>query len=76
MGGAGRRGAGRRAEPRAGPGMAPVAAALQRFLRGEAKEVEITAAPPQPLPLGQLPLALLGGMAALQRQLGLTAAAR
>jgi hypothetical protein len=57
-------------------GLGPIVATLQRFLRGEAKEVEIIVAPPQPLPLGQLPLALLAGPAALQRQLGLSAAAK
>ncbi|MDO9713538.1 hypothetical protein [Paracraurococcus lichenis] len=55
---------------------APVAAALQRFLRGEAKEVEISARPPQPLPLGQVPAAFLGGPAEMQRVLGLGAVAR
>ncbi|MFZ4410967.1 MAG: hypothetical protein ACOYOH_26730, partial [Paracraurococcus sp.] len=62
--------------PRAAPAEPPLAAALPRFLRGEAREVEITAAPPQPLPLGQLPLALMGGTAALQRMLGLGAVAK
>ena len=61
------------AEPAAS---APIVAALQRFLRGEAKEVEITARPPQPVALGELPAALMGGAAAVQRVLGLGAVAR
>jgi hypothetical protein len=54
----------------------PIVTALQRFLRGEAKEVEITARPPQPVALGELPVALMGGAAAVQRVLGLGAVAR
>lgn len=57
-------------------GIGPIVTALQRFLRGEAKEVEITARPPQPVPLGDLPVALMGGAAAVQRTLGLGAVAR
>ncbi|WP_206664797.1 hypothetical protein, partial [Dankookia rubra] len=57
-------------------GIGPIVAALQRFLRGEAKEVEITARPPQPVAFGELPAALLGGAPAAQRVLGLGAAAR
>ena len=57
-------------------GLAPVVAALQRFLRGEAKEVELTARPPRPVAFGELPAALLGGPAAAQRVLGLGAVAR
>ncbi|MFC7473955.1 hypothetical protein ACFQS7_06300 [Dankookia sp. GCM10030260] len=59
-----------------GGGLGPVVAALQRFLRGEAKEVELTARPAQPVALGDLPAALLGGPAAAQRVLGLGAVAR
>jgi hypothetical protein len=61
--------------PSAG-GIGPIVTALQRFLRGEAKEVEITARPAQPVALGELPAALIGGAAAAQRVLGLGAVAR
>ncbi|WP_431268785.1 hypothetical protein [Dankookia sp. P2] len=57
-------------------GIGPILVALQRFLRGEAKEVEVTARPPQPVALGELPAALMGGAAAVQRVLGLGAVAR
>jgi hypothetical protein len=56
--------------------LGPVVAALQRFLRGEAKEVEITAKPPKPVPFGDVPAAMLGGPAEAQRLLGLGAVAK
>jgi len=63
--------------PRGQPGaLGPVVAALQRFLRGEAKEVEITAKPPKPVPFGDVPAAMLGGPAEAQRLLGLGAVAK
>ncbi|MCB4821501.1 hypothetical protein [Roseicella aerolata] len=56
--------------------LAPVLGAVQRFLRGEAREVEITARPPRPVPLGDVPAALMGGPAETQRVLGLGGTAR
>lgn len=56
--------------------LAPLRAAVERFLRGEAREVEITARPPAPLPLSALADGAMGGPAELQRMLGLGAAAR
>jgi len=55
---------------------AAIRTALQRFLRGEARELEITARPPEPLPFSTLPDSAAGGPAEVQRLLGLTATAR
>lgn len=62
---------------RAPGALAPVTAALQRFLRAEAREVEITISPPRPLPLGELPPMLMGrSPGEVQQVLGLGATAR
>lgn len=58
------------------PALRPALAAVQRFLRGEARELELTARPPQPVALGEVPAVLLGGATAAQRALGLGATAR
>lgn len=50
--------------------------AVLRFIRGEARELEITARPPQPLSFGELAAAPPQDAAAAQRMLGLTATAR
>ncbi len=55
--------------------IAPIRAAIQRFLRGEAREIEITARPPEPVPLLDM-TGLLGGPVEAQRLLGLSATAR
>ena len=59
-----------------GGAVAPVLAAVQRLLRGQATEVTITAVPPKPVPVSELPPLALGGPPAMQRALGITAAAR
>lgn len=56
-------------------GLEPVREAITRFIRGEAREVEITARPPQPLALSDL-AAAGPEPAAVQRLLGLGAMAR
>jgi hypothetical protein len=58
-----------------GGGLDPVREALLRFIRGQAREVEITARPPQPLPFAEL-AATPPDPAAAQRMLGLSATAR
>jgi hypothetical protein len=55
--------------------VAPIRAAVQRFLRGEAREVEVTAKPPEPVPLLGLG-GIAAGPAEAQRMLGLSATAR
>lgn len=50
--------------------------AVLRFIRGEAKEVEITARPPQPLPFADLAAMPPHDAAAAQQMLGLSATAR
>ena len=59
-----------------GGAVTPVLAAVQRLLRGQATEVTITAAPPKPVPVTELPPLALGGPPAIQRALGITATAR
>ncbi len=59
-----------------GAALAPIRDAIQRFLRGEAREVEITARPPRPVPLNDLGGSATGGAAEAQRLLGLGASAR
>jgi hypothetical protein len=56
--------------------MAGIRAAVQRFLRGEAREIEIAARPPEPVALGDMAAAGAGGPAGAVRMLGLTATAR
>jgi hypothetical protein len=58
------------------PAMASIRTAVQRFLRGEAKEVEISARPPQPLAFSAIQGAAGGSPAEVQRMLGLSATAR
>jgi ABC-type Fe3+/spermidine/putrescine transport system ATPase subunit len=55
---------------------APSRGAIQRFRRGEAREVEITARPPRPVPLTDLGDSAAGGAAEAQRLLVLGASAR
>jgi hypothetical protein len=50
--------------------------AVQRFLRGQAREIEIAARPPQPVPFDQLQSVAPGGPDALQQALGLTVTTR
>jgi hypothetical protein len=50
--------------------------AVQRFLRGQAREIEISARPPRPLPFEQLQGVAPGGPDALQQALGLTVTTR
>ncbi|MBW8271133.1 hypothetical protein [Caldovatus aquaticus] len=50
--------------------------AVQRFLRGQAREIEITAAPPEPIPFARFQGAAPGGPAEIQQMLGLSATAR
>jgi len=50
--------------------------AMLRFIRGEAKELEIAARPPQPLPLAELAGTPPQDATAAQRMLGLSATAR
>jgi hypothetical protein len=57
-------------------GGGPVLAAVQRLLRGQAQQLDIIARPPEPVPVGELPGLALGGAAAAQRRLGVTATAR
>lgn len=59
-----------------GGAVTPVLSAVQRLLRGQATEVTITAAPPKPVPVSELPPLALGGAPAMQRALGITATAR
>ncbi len=56
--------------------VAPVLAAVQRLLRGQAQEVTITMQPPRPVPVSELSGAAAGGPAEVQRMLGITATAR
>lgn len=56
--------------------LAPIGDAVQRFIRGEATEIEISLRPPQPVPFNAFSAAGGGGPAAAQRALGITATAR
>jgi hypothetical protein len=56
--------------------MAAIRAAVQRFLRGEAREIEIAARPPEPVALQDMAAAGAGGPVGAVRMLGLTATAR
>ncbi len=56
--------------------VAPVLAAVQRLLRGQAQEVTIAMQPPKPVPINELSGAAMGGPAEVQRMLGITATAR
>ena len=56
--------------------VAAILGPVQRLLRGQAQEVTLTARPPQPVPVSELPTAAMGGPEAAQRLLGLTATAR
>ncbi|MBL6458800.1 hypothetical protein JMJ55_26060 [Belnapia sp. T6] len=56
--------------------VAPVLAAVQRLLRGQAQEVTITVKPPKPIPVNDLAGAAMGGPEEVQRALGITATAR
>jgi len=57
-------------------GLDQIRDAVQRFIRGQAREIEITARPPQPIPFAQFQGAAPGGPAEIQQMLGLTASAR
>jgi hypothetical protein len=57
-------------------GAGPVLAAVQRLLRGDAAQLDVIARPPEPVPVTELPAAMAGGAAALQRRLGVSAIAR
>jgi hypothetical protein len=59
-----------------GTATAEIGAAVQRFLRGQAREIEITARPPQPLPLEALQSVAPAGLDALQQTLGLAVTTR
>ncbi len=59
-----------------GTATAEIGAAVQRFLRGQAREIEITARPPQPVPFEQLQSVAPAGPDALQQALGLTVTTR
>jgi hypothetical protein len=64
---------------RDGPGgsaSAEIGAALQRFLRGQAREIELAAQPPAPVPLLDLQGLAMGGPDVVQRALRLTVTAR
>ncbi|GGG51875.1 hypothetical protein GCM10010964_43820 [Caldovatus sediminis] len=50
--------------------------AVQRFIRGQAREIEVTARPPQPLSIEQFQGPPPGGPAEIQQLLGLAATAR
>jgi hypothetical protein len=63
------------AQGRDAAAVAPIRTAVQRFLRGEAREIEITARPPRPVALSDLAGAV-GGAGEAQRLLGLSAVAR
>ena len=56
--------------------VAPVLAAVQRLLRGQAQEVTINMQPPKPVPVSELSGAAAGGPAEVQRMLGITATSR
>jgi hypothetical protein len=56
--------------------VAPVLAAVQRLLRGQAQEVTVNMQPPKPVPVSELSGAAAGGPAEVQRTLGITATAR
>ncbi|MBY0330225.1 MAG: hypothetical protein K2X49_06095, partial [Acetobacteraceae bacterium] len=50
--------------------------AVQRFLRGQAREIEIAAQPARPVPFSDLQGMAAGGPDALQQALGLTVTTR
>ena len=54
----------------------PLRDAIMRYIRGQASEVSITAAPPQPLNQGALAAGAMSGPAEIQRLLGITATSR
>lgn len=59
-----------------GGASAEIGAAIQRFLRGQAREIEFSARPARPVPLTELQQAAPGGPDAVQRALGLTVTTR
>ncbi len=58
------------------PALAPVREAVQRFIRGQAHEVEITLHPPQPVPLAEFQQPAMTNPAEAAQRLGLGAVAR
>lgn len=54
----------------------PIRDAVQRFIRGQARTIEITARPPQPIPFDRFQGGPPGGPAEIQQMLGLSATAR
>lgn len=59
-----------------GPAQSVLREPVERFIRGQARELELVARPPQPLPLGALGGAPPRDAADAQRRFGLTATAR
>ncbi|MBX9698892.1 MAG: hypothetical protein K2X74_05620, partial [Acetobacteraceae bacterium] len=59
-----------------GAASAEIGNAVQRFLRGQAREIEIAARPARPVPFTELQGVAAGGPDALQQALGLTVTTR
>jgi hypothetical protein len=53
-----------------------IGAAIQRFLRGEATEIEVAARPAKPVPFAELQALVPGGPDAVQQALGITVTTR